>query len=59
MLDPTTIPFCADCGGQVPEPAERWPAASAGIVCQLCWEAQCSRQWWVMVKLLTEEPGHD
>jgi hypothetical protein len=58
MPDPATIPFCSDCGAQISDPAERWPAASTGIVCQVCWEAQCSRQWWAMVQCLPEEGAH-
>ena len=55
MADPTTIPSCSDCGAQIPVSAERWPSASTGVVCQVCWEAQCSRQWWALVRLLPEE----
>jgi hypothetical protein len=45
---------CAVCGAQIPDPAERWPSAAAGIVCQVCWEAQSSRLWWAMVQCLEE-----
>jgi hypothetical protein len=57
MPDPT-IPSCSDCGAQISDPAERWPAAAAGIVCQVCWEAQSSRLWWAMVQLLPEDESH-
>ena len=49
---------CAVCGAQIPDPAERWPSAATGIVCQVCWEAQSSRLWWAMVQCLPEEGAH-
>jgi hypothetical protein len=52
MSDPTTIPSCSE---PIPDPAERWPAFTTGTVCQMCWEAQSSRLWWAMVRLLPEE----
>jgi hypothetical protein len=55
---PTTIPSCSACSEPIPDSAERWPAATAGTVCQVCWEAQSSRLWWAMVQLLPEEEAH-
>jgi hypothetical protein len=25
--------------------------------CQMCWEKQCSQEWWEMVAYLTDSPG--
>lgn len=55
MPDPTPIPSCSACSEPIPDPAERWPDWGNGTVCQLCWEAQSSRLWWAMVRLLPEE----
>lgn len=57
MPDPT-VPACSDCGDQIPDPAEHWPSASTGTVCQVCWEAQCSWQWWAMLQLVPERNAH-
>ena len=57
MPDPSTIPSCSACSELIPSPAERWPASTTGIVCQVCWEAQSSRLWWQFVQLLPEEPA--
>jgi hypothetical protein len=48
----STIPACSRCADRVPDPAERWPDAADGILCQECWEGQSSRLWWSMVRLL-------
>jgi hypothetical protein len=58
MPDPTIIPSCSACSEPIPDPAERWPSFAAGTVCQVCWEAQSSRLWWAMVRLLSEEEAH-
>jgi hypothetical protein len=29
-----------------------WPGESGHEICQECWEAECSRSWWVMVNAL-------
>ena len=54
---PTTpaIPSCSACSEPIPDPAERWPDNATGTVCQVFWEAQSSRLWWAMVRLLPEE----
>jgi hypothetical protein len=49
---------CYDCGAQILDPAERWPSPAAGIVCQMCWEAQSSRLFWAMVQPLPEKGAH-
>lgn len=43
---------CSRCSIPVPDPAERWPDDGNGILCQECWEHQCSISWWVMVRAL-------
>jgi hypothetical protein len=58
MPNPTAIPSCSGCSKPIQEPAERWPGATGGAVCQECWEAQSSRLWWVMVRLLPEDDTH-
>jgi hypothetical protein len=57
MPDLAAIPSCSDCSEPIPSIAERWPGFNAGIVCQVCWEAQSSRLWWQFVQLLPEEPA--
>jgi hypothetical protein len=51
-------PSCSACSELIPSPAERWPSATTGTVCQECWEAQASRLWWQLVQLLPEEEAH-
>lgn len=29
-----------------------WPGEKGAEICQECWEAKCSRSWWVMVAAL-------
>ena len=58
MPDPTAIPSCSACSEPIPDPAERWPDWGNGTVCQVCWEVQCSRLWWGLVRLLPEEGAH-
>jgi hypothetical protein len=58
MPDPTATPSCSACSEPISDPAERWPASTIGIVCQVCWEAQSSRLWWQLVQSLPEEPAH-
>jgi len=43
----TTTHYCT-CGRQIEDPAERWPDAHGGVLCQECWEAACSEAWWRM-----------
>jgi hypothetical protein len=52
MPDPT--PSCSACSELIPDPAERWPDNATGTVCQECWEAQCSREWWELVRLVSD-----
>lgn len=28
------------------EPHDEWPDANGGELCQMCWEADCSKSWW-------------
>jgi len=51
---------CAECkrdtSGEM-----TWPGEKGAEICQDCWEAECSRSWWVMVNALNaagllEEP---
>jgi len=51
-------PSCSACSKPIHDPAERWPDATGGAVCQVCWEAQSSRLWWAMVRLLPEDGTH-
>jgi hypothetical protein len=43
---------CSRCFSPVPDPAEQWPDDDDGTLCQECWERECSRSWWVMVRAL-------
>lgn len=45
---------CLDCGKQF-DPLDSMMGDEGQ--CQLCWEAECSRSWWAMMKLLDEELG--
>jgi hypothetical protein len=60
MPDPTTQtnttmpeqalsnPSCSRCT----EPHDNWPDDSNGLLCQMCWEAHCSEEWWdSMIKI--------
>jgi len=47
-------PTCTTCAIPVLDPAERWPDAGDGILCQCCWEAYSSRLWWAAVLPLLE-----
>ena len=29
-----------------------WPGEAGHDICQQCWEAECSRAWWVMMNAL-------
>ena len=31
-----------------------WPGEAGHEICQECWEAECSRSWWVMVEQLNK-----
>jgi hypothetical protein len=53
---------CAECkrdtSGEM-----TWPGEKGAEICQECWEAECSRSWWVMVSALNaagllEEPSN-
>jgi hypothetical protein len=43
---------CTTCSSTIPDPAEQWPDDGDGTLCQVCWEASCSRSWWAMVRAL-------
>ena len=40
-----------------------WPSESSNEICQDCWEAECSKSWWLLMQqldaygLLEAEPG--
>ena len=36
--------ICCKCG----KPSDGWPNAPKGFLCQLCWEAESSAEWWRM-----------
>ena len=33
-------------------PHDDWPDKDGGMLCQMCWEAECSESWWQMVRAL-------
>lgn len=33
---------CANCGGEIDS---EWPG-NKGPICQMCWEKECSYEWW-------------
>jgi len=44
----TTSTQCNHPGCQ--KPHDNWPDGTPdGLLCQECWEAQCSREWWQML----------
>jgi hypothetical protein len=45
---------CSRCSSRVPDPAERWPDSSNGILCQECWEYEASASWWATMRALDE-----
>lgn len=46
-MAPPTIPTCSTCSTPMRDPAERWPGEAPGaVICQECWEAECSESWW-------------
>lgn len=34
------------------EPHDGWPSNDGGQLCQMCWEAECDKSWWEMVRIL-------
>ena len=52
----TAVTTCSRCN----DPHDNWPANdSPGQLCQLCWEAQCSQEWWVGVNAIGEIVGYE
>jgi hypothetical protein len=47
----TRLPLttCNTCNNTIPDPAEEWPDDNGAIICQECWEAKSSREWWAAV----------
>jgi hypothetical protein len=43
---------CNTCNNTIPDPAEEWPDGNGGIICQECWEHECSLSWWAWARLL-------
>jgi hypothetical protein len=40
------------------KPHDNWPDESDGMLCQMCWEAQCGKSWWEMVNaLMSAQPS--
>lgn len=44
---------CSQCG-TLDEGHGGWPDGDSGVLCQLCWEADCSRYWWEIVTTFSE-----
>lgn len=40
---------CTECRQTIPNKAEEWQGNNGGVVCQMCWEEECARSWWVNV----------
>ena len=36
------------------EPHDGWPGEDGGQLCQMCWEAECDKSWWEMVRALSQ-----
>jgi hypothetical protein len=43
MTQPVT---CSRCTQVIEYEAEIWPDDKDGHLCQMCWEAYCSGEWW-------------
>jgi|WetSurMetagenome_2_1015567.scaffolds.fasta_scaffold1346540_1 hypothetical protein len=46
--------LCSKCQKQE---SEGWPDGTTnpgGELCQVCWEDQCDKSWWAMMKALDE-----
>ena len=31
------------------QPHDDWPSEDGRVLCQMCWERECSESWWRMV----------
>lgn len=49
------IPKCAKCGATAQRP-DMWPS-DIGLICQDCWEEECSQAWWEVAPTLPTEPA--
>lgn len=47
---------CSRCQRVIPSEAETWPGGIErdAVLCQECWEAQCSDEWWSYVNRINE-----
>jgi hypothetical protein len=34
-----------------------WPGEDGGLLCQDCWEAECSKSWWAVVRAVRNWPA--
>ncbi len=46
LMEANCVPVCSKCQK---EPNDGWPDNTGnpeGLLCQMCWEAQCDDSWW-------------
>ena len=36
------------------QPHDGWTGEDGSQLCQMCWESECDKSWWAMVKILEE-----
>lgn len=46
------ITACQKCGVEVEPDETTWPGKDADVICQSCWESECSASWWEMLRQL-------
>ena len=46
------ITVCPKCGTEVEPDETTWPGSDADVICQSCWESECSASWWEMLRQL-------
>jgi hypothetical protein len=42
---------CSACSVIIDQ-GDAWPDAARGVLCQDCWELDCDRAWWAMIKAM-------
>ena len=53
----TFVP-CSICEDMIKEDAVgSWPDGEGGLLCQLCWESECSKTWWEEAAAHWKEPA--